>query len=236
MKEPTLEEIQAYKEEKNYTFDAEEFLNYQKMVGWVYGKSKKPIKSWKAAMATFQKNQKSIGEVRKLDNSVREDKFWSVMINAYGAKWTSQHGKVPQGLWVELVQQSTPEMLNKGVAKSRELNKEWPPTIWEFEKYCLPDEKELGLPEKWEAFRQALNNHDKHPAVIHALRNMQDVYRFRTESEERALTRFEKVWEKTVLFVATGGILPEKEKQIAAPVNLTTREQAKQKIRELLRR
>ena len=54
---PTVEDVAAYIQKKGYTFAAEEFWNYFESVGWVVGKSRKPMKSWTAACATFQRNE-----------------------------------------------------------------------------------------------------------------------------------------------------------------------------------
>jgi predicted phage replisome organizer len=51
---PTLEEIQAYCDERNNGIDAERFLDYYTANGWVQGKGK-PIKDWKATVRTWEK-------------------------------------------------------------------------------------------------------------------------------------------------------------------------------------
>ena len=55
---PTLEEVQAYCQEKQYSFDAVMFWNHYEANGWVQGKGK-PIKSWKACCATWQQRENS---------------------------------------------------------------------------------------------------------------------------------------------------------------------------------
>lgn len=50
---PTLEEIQAYCDERNNGIDAERFLDYYTANGWVQGKGK-PIKDWKATVRTWE--------------------------------------------------------------------------------------------------------------------------------------------------------------------------------------
>lgn len=54
---PTLEEIQDYCQEKGYEVDAEKFLAYYEMNGWVVGRSGKKMKSWKGAVAYWAKSQ-----------------------------------------------------------------------------------------------------------------------------------------------------------------------------------
>lgn len=53
---PTLEEVQAYCTEKQYTFDAVMFWNHYEANGWVQGKGK-PIKSWQACCNTWQRRE-----------------------------------------------------------------------------------------------------------------------------------------------------------------------------------
>lgn len=55
---PTLEEVQAYCKEKQYTFDAVMFWNHYEANGWVQGKGK-PIKSWQACCNTWQQRENS---------------------------------------------------------------------------------------------------------------------------------------------------------------------------------
>jgi len=56
MKKPTIEEIAAFIEEKGYEIDAEEFWHKNEAVGWVVGKTCKPMKSWKSTLFTWHKN------------------------------------------------------------------------------------------------------------------------------------------------------------------------------------
>ena len=51
---PTLEEIQAYCDERNNGIDAERFFDYYTANGWVQGKGK-PIKDWKATVRTWER-------------------------------------------------------------------------------------------------------------------------------------------------------------------------------------
>lgn len=52
---PTIQEIKDYISEKNYNVDAERFFNYYESNGWKVGKN--PMKSWKAALATWNSNE-----------------------------------------------------------------------------------------------------------------------------------------------------------------------------------
>lgn len=52
---PTLEEIEAQIFEKGYTVNARRFFNYYESNGWKVGKN--TMKSWKAALATWQSKE-----------------------------------------------------------------------------------------------------------------------------------------------------------------------------------
>ena len=66
---PTLEEVQAYCQEKQFTFDPIMFWNHYEANGWVQGKGN-PIKSWKACCSTWQQREKT-GEFASRGQSPR---------------------------------------------------------------------------------------------------------------------------------------------------------------------
>ena len=51
---PTLEEVQAYCNERNNNVDAEKFINHYTSNGWKVGKNK--MQDWKAAVRTWERN------------------------------------------------------------------------------------------------------------------------------------------------------------------------------------
>ena len=53
-KKPTIEEIQAYCDERNNGIDAERFYDYYESKGWKVGKA--PMKDWKASVRTWERN------------------------------------------------------------------------------------------------------------------------------------------------------------------------------------
>jgi len=53
---PTIPEIRAYFEEKQYSIDADEFFHHYEANGWMRGKTK--IVSWKSCAQTWLKNNK----------------------------------------------------------------------------------------------------------------------------------------------------------------------------------
>ena len=50
---PTVEEVEEYIKSKNYTVDAESFVNFYESKGWYVGKNK--MKDWKSAVNTWQR-------------------------------------------------------------------------------------------------------------------------------------------------------------------------------------
>lgn len=67
---PTLDLVQSYITENNYTVDAERFINFYESKGWYVGKNK--MKDWKAAVRTWAKDKpiqnKRVGRVEQLTN------------------------------------------------------------------------------------------------------------------------------------------------------------------------
>lgn len=57
MKKPTIEEIQEYCQQRNNGIDGEAFWHYYEANGWVQGKCKKPVKSWKSCVITWEKSR-----------------------------------------------------------------------------------------------------------------------------------------------------------------------------------
>lgn len=64
---PTVDEVNAYAEEKGYTnVDGQDFIDYFDSVGWVVGKTLKPMVSWKGAVSTWNRQHK--GDKNKLQS------------------------------------------------------------------------------------------------------------------------------------------------------------------------
>jgi hypothetical protein len=59
---PSIEELRAYAREIGFAgFDAQRFLDRYETVGWVVGRARTPMVSWKAAVRTWQRNQAEWG-------------------------------------------------------------------------------------------------------------------------------------------------------------------------------
>ena len=57
---PSLEEVQAYCQERGNNVNPERFVNFYSMKGWMVGKNK--MKDWKAAVRTWEKDDKKKDE------------------------------------------------------------------------------------------------------------------------------------------------------------------------------
>ena len=53
---PSVDEVQAYLDEKGYSIDAEAFVDFYASKGWKVGKN--PMQNWKAAVGTWVRRQK----------------------------------------------------------------------------------------------------------------------------------------------------------------------------------
>jgi len=56
-KKPSVDEVRDYCKERRNGISAPTFIDYYDANGWVQGKSRKPIKDWKATVRTWEKNQ-----------------------------------------------------------------------------------------------------------------------------------------------------------------------------------
>jgi len=55
---PTVEQVQEYCKERKNNIDPEEFIAKYKSNGWTVGKNQAPMKCWKSAVITWEKNEK----------------------------------------------------------------------------------------------------------------------------------------------------------------------------------
>lgn len=70
---PTLEEVQAYCQERHNSLSAERFIDYYEANGWKVGKN--PMKDWKAAVRTWEKNGFSNEKQDKNETDIDKYKF-----------------------------------------------------------------------------------------------------------------------------------------------------------------
>ena len=91
---PSIEEIQAYCDERNNEIDGEEFWNFYESKGWKIGKS--PMKSWKSAIVTWEKssNKKEVEKksYKKNPNQVSKDQR-DELLELMNSKTTKMFGK-----------------------------------------------------------------------------------------------------------------------------------------------
>jgi len=156
-------------------------------------------------------------------------RLWERMLDAYGPRWESAYGTVPNKAWTDGLAGITPEMIGTGLSrllKSEEFKK-WPPNVFEFRDMCSPKAEDYGLPDYDEAYWQAVNwgrvkHDDKHQAVLHAMREYIDMFGCRRLAEKEARRIFDTAWKKTIDHVAAGGELPEIPVEIPEELNIIT--------------
>lgn len=71
---PTVLEVADYCVERNNNVDAEAFVNFYTANGWVQGKGK-PIKDWKAAVRTWERNAKSKSPPKNKFNQFEQNNY-----------------------------------------------------------------------------------------------------------------------------------------------------------------
>lgn len=68
---PTLEEVKAYCAEKEYTIDAERFIDFYTSKGWFVGKNK--MKDWRAAVRNWSKGSRADSGARTTTNNINDE-------------------------------------------------------------------------------------------------------------------------------------------------------------------
>ena len=72
-KKPTLDEVEAYCNEKGYSIDPETFWNFYESKGWMVGKNK--MRDWKAACRTWlsqERYRRKASDTRLLNNNMKD--------------------------------------------------------------------------------------------------------------------------------------------------------------------
>ena len=72
---PTLEEIHQYCIERNNNINWQKFYDYYEANGWVQGKSRKPIKDWKACVRTWEQGDTKQDKPKWLNEKVERDEM-----------------------------------------------------------------------------------------------------------------------------------------------------------------
>jgi len=70
---PTLEQVTAYIAEIRAGIDPQGFLDSNDAKGWLVGKTKTPMKDWKAVVRTWESNRKKGGEQQQLPSTWSSD-------------------------------------------------------------------------------------------------------------------------------------------------------------------
>ena len=79
---PTIDEVQAYCQERQNGVDAERFIDYYSSNGWMVGKNK--MKDWKAAVRTWESNgygnAKTAGKGKPSNSSFDTNDFFEAAV------------------------------------------------------------------------------------------------------------------------------------------------------------
>ena len=75
---PTLEEVKEYCSERKNGVDAERFVNYYTANGWKVGKN--PMKDWKAAVRTWERNDFGKPKAAETEHSFDLDEFFNAAV------------------------------------------------------------------------------------------------------------------------------------------------------------
>lgn len=75
---PTLEEVKEYCAERKNGVDAERFVNYYTANGWKVGKN--PMKDWKAAVRTWERNDFGKPKAAETEHSFDLDDFFNAAV------------------------------------------------------------------------------------------------------------------------------------------------------------
>ena len=76
---PTIEEVKAYCSERKNGVDAERFVNYYTANGWKVGKN--PMKDWKAAVRTWERNDSGKPKAAETEHSFDLDDFFNSAVD-----------------------------------------------------------------------------------------------------------------------------------------------------------
>lgn len=73
---PAVEEVRSYCQERENAVDPERFVDYYTANGWVVGKT--PMRDWKAAVRTWEKNNKKDGEQSVQNTGADQSAAWNL--------------------------------------------------------------------------------------------------------------------------------------------------------------
>lgn len=77
---PTPEEVKTYCQERKNDIDPELFHDYYEEVGWIVGKTRKPMKNWRAAVRYWERNgiqnirETKLANVQRIENLYADDR------------------------------------------------------------------------------------------------------------------------------------------------------------------
>lgn len=120
----------------------------------------------------------------------------------YPYKWAGQFPGaeaivVAKSEWMEGLDDLTLEQIRKGIARCRKEGGEFPPSIPEFRKLCLPTNEDIGILDEEEAYQQLCAKEYRHQLVKEISRCI-DEYSWRMMSFKEGRKRFKVVYDLCV--------------------------------------
>ena len=164
------------------------------------------------------------------------------MSEIYGPLFASLYGSTPNHSWKAIFSSVSADRISIGferlTAQDSAFSK-FPPNSFEFRDLCNPKPIDYGLPWEPEAFNIAANwkngTIDKHPAVLHAIRQL-DFYNWSMLPTEKARKEFNQVWLNTVDHVMNGGkfapIIPDENRIEQKPMSKEDKAEMSGKLAE----
>jgi len=64
--------------------------------------------------------------------------LWGCMSMYFGYSWLNTYGEADNGTWLTGLHDIKPEQILAGIDACRKSGKQWPPTLPEFRKICMP--------------------------------------------------------------------------------------------------
>ncbi len=130
------------------------------------------------------------------------DKLFAQLTVIYPYKFAGQFNDaavlpIAKSEWGKGLRDLTQEQIERGLHLCRTCERDWPPSISEFRKMCLPTAKELGVLDRQEALQSFLRKDFSNP-IVEAVKYELDGFAFRRANVKEANEMFYKAYEQCV--------------------------------------
>ena len=106
-------------------------------------------------------------------------------------------------LWGRVLGSLSGKDIARGFDRCIERGAEWPPSLAEFHRLCLPSAEELGLPDIDKAYNDAIRKRWLHPIVYRTVEQI-GVHEFRLMGDDAARKLFRRVYGDLLMRAAKG--------------------------------